>query len=32
MLAAQGFSNPTTAVITHVPGFPRALTRPQEHA
>ena len=24
----QGFSNPTTAVITHVPGFPRALTLP----
>jgi hypothetical protein len=32
LLAAQGFSNPTTAVITHVPGFPRALTRPEEHA
>ncbi len=31
-LAAQGFSNPATAIITHVPGFPRALTRPQEHA
>jgi eukaryotic-like serine/threonine-protein kinase len=30
-LAAQGFANPTTAVITHVPGLPRALTRPQEH-
>jgi hypothetical protein len=32
LLAAQGFSNPTTAIITHVPGFPRALTRTQEHA
>jgi tetratricopeptide (TPR) repeat protein len=28
LLAAQGFSDPTTAVITHVPGFPRTLTRP----
>jgi eukaryotic-like serine/threonine-protein kinase len=28
LFAAQGFTNPTTAVITHVPGFPRALTRP----
>ena len=28
LLTAQGFSNPTTAIITHVPGFPRALTRP----
>jgi hypothetical protein len=30
-LAAQGFNNPITAVITHVPGLPRALIRPQEH-
>jgi hypothetical protein len=33
LLAAQGFGDPTTAVITHVPGFPRTLTRAyEEHA
>ena len=30
LLADQGFSNPATAVTTHVPGFPRTLSHSQE--